>query len=254
MDPSYAASGKKIFLLYPHSVIRDDMLDVLIMGGYETYTLLDEKKATKLLAKFPDSIMFVNIDEGMKEKDWEIYIKSIQAESKIKNCRLGIMSYNQDVDLMKKYLMEVGVQCGYVQLKLGLQESTKIIINVLEANEARGRRKFIRAECADDINATINYTTDYGVFRGKILDISAAGIAAKFDSIAKIPVNSVLPGVQLRLRGGIVMADMIYLGSRPNDKLVQILLFDPKLSTDNKLTIHRYIKLCLQKYINGLKF
>jgi hypothetical protein len=149
--------------------------------------------------------------------------------------------------------MDIGVPCGYVQLKLGLQESTRILINVLEANEARGCRKFIRAECNDDVNAAVNYTAEAGVFRGKVLDISAAGIAAKFDTIAKIPPNSMLRGVQLRLRGGIVMADMIYLGPRPNDKLVQILLFDPKLSNENKLTIHRYIKMCLQKYINGLK-
>jgi hypothetical protein len=60
--------GKKIFLLHPHSVIREDMLDILIMAGYETYTVLDEKRARKLLEKFPGSIMFINIDEGLKEK------------------------------------------------------------------------------------------------------------------------------------------------------------------------------------------
>ena len=64
------AAGKKVFLLYHHSVIRDDMLDMLIMAGFETYTLVDEKKAQKLLTKFPDSILFINIDEGLKEKEW----------------------------------------------------------------------------------------------------------------------------------------------------------------------------------------
>jgi hypothetical protein len=253
--PQADAVGKKIFLLYPHSVIRDEMLDILIMAGYETYTLFDEKRAVKFLIKFPDSIMFINIDEGLNEKDWELYIRAIQGSPKTKSCRLGIMSYNQDFTLMEKYLMDLAIPCGYIQLKLGLHESTKIILGALEANEARGRRNSIRADCQDDINATANFKSDSNASfcHGKILDISSAGIAAKFDNMPNYPANTILQSVQLKLRSGIIITDMIYIGPRHNDKKVQILLFDPKISTDNKLVIHRYIKQCLQKYIDGLK-
>ena len=253
MEQQPDTQGKKIFLLHPHSVIRDEMLDLLIMAGYETYTLIDEKKARKILAKFPGSIMFINIDEGLKEKEWEAYIRGIQQDPQTKNTQLGIMSYNQDRDLMQKYLMELSIPCGYVQLKLGLQESTRIILNVLEANEARGRRKFIRADCEDDISSSINYKGDSGLHHGNILDISSAGIAAKFDKFDSLPLNSVIHDVQLKLRGGLVMTNMILMGQRRDDKHVHILLFDPKMSTDNKLIIHRYIKQCLQKYIDGLR-
>ena len=245
--------GKKIFLLYPHSVIRDDMLDVLIMAGYETYTLVDEKKAQKLLMKFPGSIMFINIDEGLKEHEWETYIRGIQEDPKTKSSSLGIMSYNQDKVLMKKYLIDMAIPCGYVQLKLGLQESTRIIIGALEANEARGRRKCIRADCEDDISSTLNFRGDSGLFHGKILDISSAGVAAKFEKPFALTTNAVLHEVQLRLRGGLVMTDMILMGQRRDNKQVYILLFEPNISTESKLIIHRYIKQCLQRYINGLK-
>jgi hypothetical protein len=50
MEQQMDAQGKKIFLLYPHSVIRDEMLDLLIMAGFETYTLLDEQKARPIAA------------------------------------------------------------------------------------------------------------------------------------------------------------------------------------------------------------
>jgi len=247
------AAGKKIFLLYPHSVIRDDMLDVLIMAGYETYTLTDQKKARKLLIKFPGSIMFINIDEGLKESEWEAYILEIQQDPQTKDCCLGIMSYNQDRDLMQKYLMELAIPCGYIQLKLGLHESTRIILSALEANEARGRRKCIRADCKDDPSASINYKGDTVMYNGKILDISASGIAARFEKFAALPLASQLSHVQLRLRGGLVMTNMVLLGQRQDDKHIYILLFDNKLSVENKLVIHRYIKQCLQKYIDGLK-
>jgi hypothetical protein len=253
MEQQPDASGKKIFLLYPHSVIRDEMLDILIMAGYETYTIQDEKRARKLLEKFPGSIMFINIDEGLKEKEWEAYIRGIMENPKIKDSRLGIVSYNQDRDLMQKYLMELAIPCGYIQLKLGLQESTRIILSALEANEARGRRKYIRADCHEDIHATMNYKGTNETYHGKIMDISSAGIAAKLDRFENLPVNSLLRSIQLKLRGGIVMTDMILMGKRRDNPLVYILLFDPKMSQDNKLVIHRYIKVCLQKYIDVLK-
>jgi hypothetical protein len=229
------------------------MLDLLIMAGYETYTILDENRARKLLEKFPGSIIFSNIDEGLKEKEWDAYIRDIMESPKTKGSRLGIMSYNQDRNLMQKYLMELAIPCGYIQLKLGIQESTRIILSALEANEARGRRRYLRADCHEDINATMNYKGTTETYHGKILDISSAGIAAKLDKFEDLPVNALLHSIQLKLRGGIIMTDMILMGKRRDNLLVYILLFDPRMSQDNKLVIHRYIKVCLQKYIDTLK-
>jgi len=245
--------GKKIFLLYPHSVVRDEMLDWLIMAGYETYTVANEKKALKLLEKFPGSIMFINIDEGLREDEWEGYIRGILENPKTKDSRLGILSYNQDRNLMKKYLMEMVLPCGYIQLKLGFEESKNIILHALEANEAQGRRKCIRAECEDDINAIINFKGDTVLLQGKILDISSTGIAARLQSRADLPSNSLIRNVQLKLRGGILMSDMIVMGQRINDNGVYIMLFASKLPEDDKLVIHRYIKQRLQKFIDAVR-
>jgi hypothetical protein len=246
--------GKKVFLLYPHSVIRDEMLDILIMSGFETYTLRDHKKALRILERFPDSIMFINIDEGMPETEWETYIRALQENPKTAGTRLGILSYNQDKSLMEKYLMEITVPCGYVQLKLGIQESTRIILNALQANEAKGRRKFIRAFCEDDVNATMNYKGPEKLYQGKLLDISSAGLAARITGFPEQAVNTVLREVQLKLRGALVMTDAILMGRRKDDQEVWVLLFDPsKMNQDSKLVIHRYIKQCLQKYIDQLQ-
>jgi hypothetical protein len=245
--------GKKVFLLYPHSVIHDEMLDILIMSGFETYTLWDHKKAVHILERFPGSIMFINIDEGMPEPEWETYIRELQENPKTAGTRLGILSYNQDKRLMEKYLMDISVPCGYVQLKLGIQESTRIILNVLQANEAKGRRKYLRVVCEDDVNATMNYKSPEGFYQGKLLDISSAGIAAKIAEFPDQAANTVLKDVQLKLRGALVMTDTILMGKRQDDRNVWILLFNPaKLNRDHKLVIHRYIKHCLQQYIDQM--
>ena len=245
--------GKKIFLLRPHSVIHEEMLDVLIMAGYETYTVTHEEKARKLLIKFPGSIMFINIDEGLSEPQWESYIRSIQNDPSTSESRLGIMSYNQDKNLMQKYLMDISIPCGYIQLKLGIHESTKIILAALEANEARGRRRSIRADCQDDINSTMNYKSETGMYHGNILDISSMGMAVKIDKIDALPPNAVLRQVQVKLRGGLFLTDMVLMGKRRDSMNEFILLFDPKMSKEHKAVVYRYVKICLQKYIDNLK-
>jgi hypothetical protein len=245
-------------------VIQQEMLDTLIMAGFETYILIDHERARKLLEKFPGSIMFVNIDEKLRESEWQKYIQSVMDDPKTKDCRLGITSYNADKDLMKKYLMEIQVPCGYIQLKLGLKESIKIMLQVLVATEAKGRRKYIRAECEDDINAIMNYTSRSNKIQanvlgkvqekveGRIMDISSAGIAVKIENFSELALNSILPDVQIKLRSGLFMTDLMFMGKRRDLPHVYIFLFR-NLNEENKLIVHKFIKLCLQKYINNLQ-
>jgi hypothetical protein len=250
MDQDIA--GKKIFILHPHSVIQEEMLDVLIMAGFESYILYDHRRALKLLIKFPGSIMFINIDEGLSEAEWETYIKGIQEDPRTKETMLGILSYNTDQKLMQKYLMKLEVRCGYIQLKLGINESTRIMLSALEANEARGRRKYIRAFCEEDSLATINFKGSIGVlYTGKIQDISAAGVAAQFDKLEDIPANALLKEVQLKLHGSLVLTNMVFMGKRHDN--VVVLLFEAKMDQGKKVTIHHFIKYVLQHYMDNLK-
>ncbi|MDR3161741.1 MAG: PilZ domain-containing protein [Spirochaetaceae bacterium] len=246
--------GKKIFFLYPQSVIQDEMLDILIMSGFESYASCDPQRSRSLLAHFPGSIMFINIDEGMPEEKWEAYIREIQEDPKTQGSRLGILSYNTNPVLMEKYLMGLSLPCGYIQLKLGLQASTKIILSALEANEARGCRKYIRAFCEDDQASTMNFKTPEGaLYYGKILDISSAGIAVRFDKPMDLPVNAKIPGIQLRLRSSLIMTDGTVAGKRSDESGVWIILLNPSMKTHDKLTIHHYIKSRLQISMDRLK-
>ncbi len=250
---SISTLGRKVFFLYPHSVIRDEMMNNLIMSGFEAYTLHDQRRAAKILERFPGSVMFINIDEGLPEKKWESYIKSIQENPRTKDTQLGILSYNQDKALMEKYLMELNVPCGYIQLKLGIQESIKIMFNVLQAIEAKGQRKYIRAFCETEAHATMNYKSGESLFQGKILNISSAGAAARFSQFPDIPPNSIMREVQLNLKGARVLVDAVYLGKRSDDPSICVMLFNPaKMKPESRQMIHHFIKQNLQKYIDQL--
>jgi hypothetical protein len=253
MESQADISGKKIFLLYPHSVIRDEMLDEIMMNGYEIYPLRDHERALRLLARFPGSILFINIDERLPENEWEAYIQGILGDPKTRETRLGILSYNMDPALTRKYAVDLALPCGYVQLKLGVKESTKIMLDALQANQAKGRRRFLRAVCEDDVQATFNYKdTDGTIFHGKLLDISSAGFAAKIENFSHFPHNSLLRNVQLKLHASLIMANAVLMGNRRDDADVYILLLDPRMHQEHKVILHHYIKQSLQRYIDQI--
>ncbi|MFP3090171.1 PilZ domain-containing protein [Treponema sp. TIM-1] len=223
------------------------------MSGFEVYTLHDHQRARLLLSHFAGSILFINIDQGLSEKDWEAYIRDIQKDPVAKESRLGILSYNTDQKLMQKYLMDLAIPCGYVQLKLGLQASTEILLAALQANEAKGRRKCIRAFCEDDEYATMNYKDPDQMYYGKLLDISSAGVAVKFERPLPMPANFVMRGIQLKLRSALIMTDGVLMGLRRGDPHIRVILFNQRMSQKDKLAIHHYIKQRIQYHIDQLK-
>jgi hypothetical protein len=245
--------GRKVFILYPHSVIQEDLIYTLINNEYEVYLLKDHKRALRLLEKFNDSIIFINIDERLDEEQWEEYIRGILRNPGLKEVRIGIVSYNNDVELKQKYLMEIGVPCGFIQLKLGIAQSTKIILTALEANEAKGRRKYVRVPCEKDEGAQFNVRISDAVIPGKIIDISSIGMAVQFQTDPGLKKNTLLPGIQLRLRSTLVNLTGVVIGFREGRKKTYVILFAPRTPGAEKEKIRRYIISSLQNFIDGIK-
>lgn len=245
--------GRKVFILYPHSVIQEDLVYTLINNEYEVYLLKDHNRALKLLEHFRDAIIFINIDDRLNEDEWEEYIRGIMDNPRLKDVGIGILSYNNDQELKQKYLMEIGVPCGFIQLKLGIQQSTKIILAALEANEAKGRRKYVRVNCDKDENAQFNVRVSDTVLNGKIDDVSSIGMALHFETDPELQKNTLLEGIQLRLRSSLVNLNGVVIGFREGRPKKYVLLFSPKTSASEKEKIRRYIIHSLQSYIDGFK-
>ncbi|MEA1911727.1 MAG: PilZ domain-containing protein, partial [Spirochaetota bacterium] len=169
------AAGKKVFFLYPQSVIQEELISFLLKNEYEVYFLNDHIKAKRIFRQFNNSICFINIDDGLKEAEWGEYISSLRSDSEIKGLQIGILSYNNDPGLMQKYLMDIGVEAGFIQLKLGIKQSTEIILKVLDANEAKGRRKFVRVNCENDQRVVLNFNHKDSSYEGQIIDLSSVG-------------------------------------------------------------------------------
>ncbi len=243
--------GKKVFFLYPHSVIKSDLVHDLIMNEYEVYTLVDHRKVKLLLKKYTDSIIFINIDDNLSETEWFDFIKTIMKDPAYSSIRVGILTYNENAQLAEKYLMDLSVPCGFIQLKLGKEDSKNIILNSLNANEAKGNRKYIRATSDNSLKSTFNVKVGNELKTGVINDISSVGVSCYFDGDITLAKNAFLPKMQLKLNGKLVLVDAIAFGSRdmPNDKKLMVIMFTNNMTEDSKSKIHKYIGEVLQSNI-----
>jgi hypothetical protein len=255
-DGNTGARGRKVFFVQPHSVLTEDLLVDILAHEYEIYCVKGAAVAAKAAAAWPESIMFVNIDEACPEPQWEAWIRGVLAEAQTASVRLGILTYNPNPDLARKYLMELLLPCGFIQLKLGVAEAKRIILKTLEANEARGRRRYVRARCAGSSRATFNVAIGGTMLQGDVLDISAAGMAFQFDSIFNLTPGTPLTDVQLRLKGALCKISGTFVGTVSGEQGRNLLMFQAPLPEETTAKIHRFIYLALQEemaeFVRGL--
>jgi len=251
MVPAGDLVGKRVYFIYPNSVIQTEMVAELIKDEYEVYLIKDFLKALTLFRRYPNAVVFINIDEGQEEKQWEEYVQTLQSDPDLENLQIGIMTYNEDPVLAQKYLMDLMVSGGFVKLTLGLKESTALVRKVLEANEARGRRKFLRVRCGDKYS-TLNFRHEEKSLTGTVMDISSAGMACTFDPEPGLVHHVAVDSIQLKLKGILCLVSGVVMGSRPDgDKLVYIILFSNKTNPEVKEKIRTFMQWSLQHQIEA---
>lgn len=244
------AAGKKVFFLYPPSVLRDELIIQLVEQEFEVYMLGDHVLATRILHLFPDSILYVNLDANLEESEWETWIRATMADPVTASVGIGIVSYNADENLQRKYLMDIGIQCGFIKLKLGLEESTHILLATLNANEAKGRRKYVRATCTSDKMSSVNIIFGNQRITGNILDISVVGFSCTFNQDTPFIKNMLLKNVQLKLRGSLMQVDVIVFGMRNDENPVFVMLFAQGMEPANRKKIRAYLQIALQSELD----
>ena len=242
--------SKKVFFLYPHSVIQQGLVQELVANEYAVYLVKDHRKFRAVVKQFNEPIVFFNIDEGLNAEEWQQYIGGMINASD-NSAMAGVLTYNEDKDLAQNYLMELGVQCGFIKLKLGLDQSRSIILKTLEANEARGRRKYLRIDCWQRQYTELNVKLGEKLCGGKIRDISSVGMAFVFDAPQALNRNTMLNDIQLKLKGKITRISGPVIGSRETPEgVLFVVLFKQPVDDKTKARIHQFIYETLQDDIN----
>ena len=208
-----AAAGKKVFFLYPPSVIRDELITQLIEQEFEVYILNDHALAIRVLRLFPTSIVYINLDANLGESEWEEWIRNTMADPLTSTVGIGIVSYNADEDLQRKYLMDIG----------------------------------LRASCTADKMSSVNIKDAGKQITGNINDISVVGFSCTFVNDPLFKKNTILHDVQLKLRGALLRVEAIVFGTRTSDDgIVYVMLFTQNIEPSSRKKIRAYLQVALQ--------
>ena len=239
--------GKKIFFLYPSAIVKNRITEELIQQEFEVYLLKDHQKAFSALKKYPDSIVFINIYDGMAEKEWETWVKSVQSNNETSRVSIGIICQNEDEALKRKYINQLKINAGYLVLKSDLTPAFKQLFETLMALEAKGRRKYIRVITENETNTIVNMPIHGTFVKGSIKDISVVGFSCSFDEDPELAKNSLFNDIQIRLQSNLLKTEGIVFGSRmDSDKKIYVILFTQRIDPEVRVKIRSYIHNNLQ--------
>ena len=238
--------GKKIFFLFPTVVVENKIISELIQQEYEVYVAKNKDTIRRVIRGYKNSIVFVDINEHMKETEWEGWITAVKNAPDTKDTSIGIVTANDDEKIKRKYLMTVKVS-GYTVLKFDLDKAIMHIIEILQKLDAKGRRKFIRATTTSDVNATVNMPINGRFVKGQIRDISVVGISCTLEGNPEIAKNTLFKDIQVKLQTSLLKVEGIVIGSRTDEnEKVFVLLFTQRIDPDVRTKIRKYIQHNLQ--------
>lgn len=239
--------GKKIFFLYPTALVQNEIAADLIQRELEVYIVRDHTKLRRVLKKYPNSIVFVSIDNGMAEKEWEAWIRGVLSDPATENIAVGVLASESNGLLVQKYINILKVKCGFVAVKPDTKRSLAQVLENLKAVDAWGRRKYIRVTSDNEALTTINLPHEKDFIKGAIKDISVAGLSCYFSNDPGIEKNSLISNIQIKLQSILLKAEGIVFGSRMDGLIkIYVIMFTQRTDPDVRVKIRKFVQATLQ--------
>ena len=220
--------GRKTFFIAPDTTLMPkSYLEDFFALGYECYYVEYDKredlakKVETIISLFQDVILFFNIDYMVPDLDWEELIRKLCKQYN-KQANFGVFysrrnSKEERTYLEQKYLYEIGLSCGCIQLEYSKAKNFEIIERSLFANQAQGRRKTIRALCS----ATCTYTCVYNGKKenGTLQDISLShfSVIVPQDGMP-VKLYEKIHDFRFNIQGLLFASDAVLMMERPTEK------------------------------------
>lgn len=229
-------TGRKTFFITPDtSLIPESFLEDYFALGYECYFIENDKRISLqrkldiLISIFHDVIFFFNIDYNIPDLEWPIFIRRIIEQYENRACIGVVYTKRQTKDekarLEYKYLYEIGLSCGCIQLEYQKKANFVIIERILAANQAQGRRKNIRALCTK--SCTFSYNQMNTVYNGVLQDISLSHFSFVYpNGKLQVQLYEKISDFHFNIKGFMFRSDAVLIMERPvNGEVLYIFAF-----------------------------
>ncbi|MDR3160571.1 MAG: pilus assembly protein PilZ [Spirochaetaceae bacterium] len=240
-------SGKKVFFLCPTALVQNEMAAELIQQELEVYIVRDQGKLRRVLRKYPDSVVLICIDNGLPEKEWDAWIRTVMKDPATAAVSIGVLSGENNGALVNKYVNDIRVTCGYVVTRLDIKRAIIQVLANLKSVDAWGMRKFLRVNTNNDINTTINMPHRGEFIKGYIKDISVAGLSCYFELDPQFEKNMLISNIQVKLQSVLLKVEGIVFGSRLDGLVkVYVIIFTQRTDPSVRVKIRKFNQLMLQ--------
>jgi hypothetical protein len=260
--------GIKTFFVVPDlSLMPEDFLPNFFIKGFEAYYLMDDpyldlrSKITVLFDLFPELILFFNTDRKIAGVDWPSFIRELQG-CYTDRARIGVL-YGKQVSeevrrqMEKEYLYDMGINCGCIPIEYRKTSNLVLLLGVLTANQANGRRKYLRAICGE--TCEFNFLREGRKIEGRILDVSVSHFSCQIEGLDPgIKMYEKATDIQLRLGGFICTVDAIlYIKRIIGDSVIYVFVFTQAkgkegLAPDMMAKVNGFIHERFDKSVNAL--
>jgi hypothetical protein len=236
--PEDRALAPKVFFIDPApSIVSESFIETAFSKGFEIYSIADDlsgdllRKVRLLVETYPDLILFFTIDRKGSLKAWIEYLRELQ--NCHDNCvRIGVL-YSEKNDLIdrlikKTFNFDIGITAGSIALGDSFRKNQLLLLKVLEANQAMGRRKMIRLKC--DSGFRMNYFQKQTQMEANLLDLSVSHFSAAFDqNVPQWEVGTTIRSVQLRLGGRLLMVNArVAIKRKAENHTSVVFIFSPE--------------------------
>lgn len=242
--------GRRVLFVDPPSVVHEQMIQFLVTAQHEAAIVRDPRQILPVLRKFPRSVVYFNMDSHLPSGALEQIIHGVLNTRDDHGADVGILSYNENQELARHYLMDLGITGGYVILSLGFEKSARIVLRAVEAAEAQGKRRFVRVKPPKG-KASLNVVVGSDQIHGEIIDISVVGLAAYLPQ--DFPVGTEFDSVQLKLWGTLLTVSSRVAGIRKTPLgTIAVLMFAEIEDGNRRGKLHAFLKRVMQHEVDSV--
>ncbi|WP_294431310.1 hypothetical protein [uncultured Treponema sp.] len=242
--------GRKVFFITPNITFEQQVIERLRLMEYEVYAIDDYRKAKPLLRKNANSICFCLIESQLTLKGWHNFIKSFEDESVFSPLDMGVIIHTLTDEKHASFVSGLQLDAGIIRQDQNQELMFHEIVKALDEKEAKGLRKYVRANCINEAQADLLWLKNNRMCKLKIIDISSVGIAAKLSTgqAASVAINQVIDGATINLRTMQIVVDIkITAIKTAGDFLLVVIMFNASTNPESINKIRAYIAENLQE-------
>ncbi|MCH5291928.1 MAG: hypothetical protein J1D88_09285 [Treponema sp.] len=245
--------GRKVLFLNASSAIVYSTIPELVTREFDASFIPSRDGAEAVVAQFPGAILILNLDDGTGAESWIPFINALNDGGSDATPTVCVM-YRGDSFDEAAFANKARFTGGFIRIA-DAANSLEPIAAALDGLNAKGRRKFVRADGTDDDKAVLHAIVDNKMYNLKCHDISMAGVSCTVDAkfAEAFPSKSLVRDATLTLERKAVSCQMLVVGSFPEGGSVKlVMMFASKISEVSETVIHSYILQAQQRAVDKI--